>query len=77
MSDLDNRWVAVQIRIRCEKTVAERLAFHGYELSMDANNISYLHVSSWFSSKLSGNLDREAFKQSIHSTAKMNLDYYA
>jgi len=36
-----------------------------YELSMDVGNVSYLNVSTWFSIRLSGRLDREALEKAF------------
>jgi len=37
-----------------------------YEFRFDVNRIPYLHVSSWFSIKLSGNLDYEALQKAFN-----------
>jgi len=36
-----------------------------YELTLDVNNVQYLHSSSWFSIRLSGNLDRESLENAF------------
>jgi len=38
----------------------------GYELSLDVNNVPYLPVSSWFSIKLSGSLDRDVLESAFN-----------
>ena len=37
-----------------------------YELSLDVNNVTYLHSSSWFSIRLHGSLDRKALENAFN-----------